>query len=1017
MNPIANRPINSSLPIQQVSYEVKFLKEKDKNGVTKWMKDTMDALEALGRYGFYNNIELRKNYEIMSGRFNVEDYADVFETYDISTTIYQELKLPSFLKHYDITTKAVRLLLGEYIKRPDVIRVVDKSPDTTNEKLRIKKDLVNEYIQGSIQQEITNKLISIGLDPNRDKFSNDQEAQEYQQQIQQKYQEFTPESIERYLTYDYKSKAEHWGQATLSEDLERFRIKEQDQIEFYDMLVADRAFSHIYLTPTGYSLETWNPLSVFHQFNAHNRNVEDLAFVGRILYLSKTEIIDIFGWRMTVEQIESLYPDFQRGEGKGDVFREAFNATMYPWNDYRQYDTLVSALGVSFAETSIGASPYGIPQFGFSPGTDGTNYIFTQSDIVQVTQAYWKSQRRIGMLTLEDGSVEVVDETFDPKLFGLKEVKTSFKDSGEPNSVVWTWITESWQGVKINVNYNKDQSPEDRTAIYIDIRPCEFQFRGNDVREMWNCKLPVVGQVFNNRNGRSQSLVDLLKPYQVMVNAFYNQAYQIGQKNNGKFALLGASLLPSVKDWGGEESSEKFMTIANNLGFMVVDDTPNNPGGVQSLQYSGKVVDLDESDRIQRLINLCMLIEQQGFMQIGITPQRQGSITSSETATGTQTAVNNSYAVTEIYFEQFSNYRRRKLQMLLEMSQYVQSDGEGDITLDWTTSDLGRSFIQVNKADILLKTLGVYLMNSAEIQRKKQIIEELILKNNQTLMPFSKLMDIIRLESLADIQRRIEEQEKKQQEQQQAQQEQAMQLEKEKLDREDANKEADRQNKLQVAQIQAQNRLDAVTLQGIANEGSFSQEVDTTDKLIAQRELALKESQIATQNAMQQSLATQKILEGYRKEKMEDKKLKSTEKLKKDEASWKREIEKEKNEGIDKQSRNQELMQKRKIEADEKLAKLKGELEKQKKDKELEVLDKKIEIIKAEVEANKKKLVEEVKQVKTKTDTENQLGKVKIDVQKKLGDISVNEKKQLSEAKIEQKKKEIKIKPKINPKK
>ena len=137
-----NRPINSSLPRQQVSWYVKFEEDKDKNGITKWMKDSIDALEGVGRYVFYNNLELRKNYDIMQGRFNVEDYIDNFEAYDLSSIIYQEMKLPSFLKHYDITTKAVKLLLGEYIKRPDIHQVIAQDLESTNEKLRFKSELV-----------------------------------------------------------------------------------------------------------------------------------------------------------------------------------------------------------------------------------------------------------------------------------------------------------------------------------------------------------------------------------------------------------------------------------------------------------------------------------------------------------------------------------------------------------------------------------------------------------------------------------------------------------------------------------------------------------------------------------------------------------------------------------------------------------------------------------------------------------------------------------------------------------
>lgn len=935
-----NRPVNSSLPAQQVSWKVKFEKEKDQNGFTKWMKDSMDALESVGRYSFYNNIELRKNYEIMQGRFNVEDYIDAFEAYDLSTMIYQEMKLPSFLKHYDITTKAVKLLLGEFIKRPDITKVVAKDLDSSNEKLRIKSDLVWSYLKQEINKEITNKLYQQGIDPNKNDFKDEEEAAQYKEAIQQKYQELTPDSIEKYLLYDFRSAGEHWGQATLSDDIERFRVREQDISEFYDMCISDRSFSHLYLTPSGYSIETWNPLTVFYQYNTQNKNIEDLAYCGRILYMSKTEIIDYFGWRMTQDQIEALYPEYQKGISQGSVYKEAFNATMYPFGDYREYDTLVTAVGQAVAETNISGSPYGIPQFGFYPGTDGTNYIFTQADIVQVTQAYWKSQRKVGKLNIqnpETGEIttQMVDEFFEPKLFDITEIKESYKDSDEPNTIAWTWITEVWQGVKINVNYQKMQTAEDRNAIYIDIKPCEFQFRGNDPRFIYNCKLPVCGQIFNNRNGRSQSVVDLLKPYQILVNAFYNQAYHVAQKNNGKFFIMGASLLPNVKDWGGEESQEKFMTIAQNLGLAIVDDSTS--AQAQSMQYGLKVMDMDESDRIQRLINLAMLVEQQGFMQLGITPQRQGSIQASETATGTQAAVNNSYAITEIYFEQFSNYRRRKLQMMLELAQYVEGQGEGDVVKQYTTSDLGRAFIKVNSTDLLLKDFGVYLMNSAEQQRKKDLVEQLLLKNNQSLMPLSKLIQTVRLDSLADIQKKLEEQEVEMQKQEQAKQQQAMEMQQQQLQAQAEEADKARAFEAEQNELDRQNKIMIEKLRGIAAEGSYSPTVDTTPLLIKQSELDLKKSQMSADQALknQQMVAAQ--IEAYRKQKADDKKHEAEVGFKKKELSLKEkemqnkiDIEDKKIKQIEIQNKNQEKLANQKAKLDKEMADKKIQLEKAK---------------------------------------------------------------------------------------
>lgn len=1043
-----NRPVNSSLPAQQVSYTVKFNKDKDKNGLTKWQKDCLDSLESVGRYSFYNNIELRKNYEIMQGRFNVEDYIDAFEAYDLSTMIYQEMKLPSFLKHYDVTTKAVKLLLGEFIKRPDITKVVAKDVESSNERLRVKSDLVWSYLKQEINKEITNKLYQQGIDPNKNDFKDEEEAAQYKEAIEQKYQELTPDSIEKYLLYDFRSSAEHWGQATLSDDIERFRIREQDINEFYHMCVADRSFSHLYLTPSGYAIETWNPLNVFYQYNTQNKNIEDLAYCGRIIYMSKTEIIDYFAWRMTQDQIEALYPEYQKGISQGSVYKEAFNATMYPFGDYREYDTLVTAVGQAVAETNISGSPYGIPQFGFYPGTDGTNYIFTQADIVQVTQAYWKSQRKIGKLNIQNPETgelvtQIVDEFFDPKLFGVTEVKESYKDSDEPNSVCWTWITEVWQGIKINVNYQKMQTAEDRNAIYIDIRPCEFQFRGNDPRFIYNCKLPVCGSIFNNVNGRSQSVVDLLKPYQIMVNAFYNQAYQVAQKNNGKFYIMGASLLPNVKDWGGEEAQEKFMTMATNIGLAIVDDSTS--AQAQSMQYGLKVLDMDESDRITRLINLAMLVEQQGFMQLGITPQRQGSIQASETATGTQTAVNNSYAITEIYFEQFSNYRRRKLQMLLELAQYVEGQGEGDVVKQYTTSDLGRAFIKVNSTDLLLKDFGVYLMNSAEQQRKKDLIEQLILKNNQSLMPLSKLVQMVRLDSLADIQKKLEEQEAEMQKQAQADEEKKIQLEQQKIEVEAAEREKDRQKDIYIAELKANTDLQKTTLQGIANESSYDPNADLTDKLIAQKDIALKEQDINSKNFLAQQQLLNQQLDSYRKQKLEKDKMESDKKLNADEAKWKKDLETQKNEGIILQNKNQEKMQMEKIKADKALqeSKHKAELELKNKDKELKELDlalRKLELenskkeMNMELKAKEKEIKLEEKMADTKASSIEKIANAKAEEARKLALIKAKEAQQSTSLKMEQneeahkfklkeqkeqhkqKLKQIKIKPKINKK-
>ena len=56
-------------------------------------------------------------------------------------------------------------------------------------------------------------------------FKTEEEASQYKQEIEQRYQEMTPESIEKYMRYDYRSAAESWGQAVLSNAIQQFNLK------------------------------------------------------------------------------------------------------------------------------------------------------------------------------------------------------------------------------------------------------------------------------------------------------------------------------------------------------------------------------------------------------------------------------------------------------------------------------------------------------------------------------------------------------------------------------------------------------------------------------------------------------------------------------------------------------------------------------------------------------------------------------------------------------------------------
>ena len=917
-----SKPLNASLPRQQLTLKKK-LEEMDKYGNSKWMKDCLDSLEALGRYQFYQNLALRDNYRIVSKEFDLKHYMDSSNYYDITSAVTQEFEVPYHLKHYDIIGKAIMMLVGEYVKKPDIFFVRASDSESTNERVRVKTQLLQSYMQQEIQKEITRKLVEMGLDPDRKEFKDEQEAQQYQEEIKQKYKELTPEGIEKYMKYDYRTSAEHWGQAVLSNDRVRFNFKELEKVEFTDMLIADRCFSHMYLTPTGYNLEYWNPINTFFHQSPEVRYVEEGDYAGRVFYMNKSQAIDRFGWRMQEEQIRMLYPK-DMTDRAGNVYGEFFNATQFPFPAYRDYANVTTSLGYDpFNNTPVGNLPALTTE---DLNTGFPNYQFATGDLVQITEGYWRSQRRIGFLKTIDPETgepisSMVDDNFVPSQFGVEELKNTSVakglDTQPDNTVLWTWVTHIWQGCKINANFSQSVEDRDRNAIYFDIKPCDFQFKGDYTP--FQPKLPICGGVFNNRNAKSNSLVDLMKPYQIAYNAFMNLAYGIAQRNNGKFFIMDARVLSNFKDWGGEQAAQKAMTIAKELGWLPIDPSSSNlAGGGQFNQFA--VHDLDESDKVSRLIQLAVTFEEQGFKQIGITPQRQGQVQASETATGVQASINNSYSVTEPYFENFYNYKRRKLKMLLDLAQYVASK-EKDIILTYTTSDLGNAFIKTTGTEVMLRDLGVNVDNSQDAIQDLEFAKKIALQNNTTGLPMSALISMISLKSPKDIQKALEDAEDKLNQQKQAEQQHQQEMQQEQIK---AAKEQQAQEQAFEAQQNQLDRENEIRRAMITSMG-FDQDIQGNNMIdvVEQGKLAIDQSKHAFDQSMQTQQMVKSQLDSVRKHQLEKEKVNLTQKqidLKEKEIKSREQQERLKNQGITDQNKNQIQLSNKKHESDMKIA-------------------------------------------------------------------------------------------------
>lgn len=838
------------LPPQSISLKEKLAEVNEDDGEKTWRQQCMDSLEAIGKSQFNSNLKLIENYEMIKGRFIYNHY---FHSEGYESMIEQltaEFELPNYLRHYDIISQVTNTLSGEWQKRPDLFKVRQLGEGAANEYLRTKQEMTMAYVADKINSEINKKLAAQGIDINKQDFESEEEAQQYGEQVNQMRQEMTPEQIQKFMDTDFLTLAEIWGQHQKEYDKELFNLSEKERVEFEDMLVADRCFRHFYITPTGYGQETWNPINVFFHKSPDLIAIEDGDYVGRIFNLSINTIIDRYGYLMSKEDFEMINGIYKKDSTKWNdhQYNWVYNNYMMPFQGYPAVDIMKQSWGKSMNGSDIPEiDPNYLTQL------NENNFFTEREGYYFVTEAYWKTQKKIIKITYIDDEtgqlvVQLVDENYIiPKEF--VESDALFTDDHDVNTYCSTYINEVWKGIKINTGVDKELKKD----LYLAVGPNDFQFKGD--LNIYGCKLPVCGQVFSVRNSRSMSLVDMMKPYQIGYNVAINQLYQLAEKEIGMFAIMDVNMFPNSKDWGGEDSWGKWMLIAKNLGMVPADTSPAN---IQSsLAATGgflpKIMDLNVAGQMVSRMNIAKFFEEQALKQVGFNQYRTGAYSADSTAAGVEQGRSASYNQTESYFTNFSNYLRRAHQMSLGIAQYVQSQKE-EVTFTYIKSDMSRAFIKMFGMDLLLADIGVFVSNSQENARQLEMIRKFALENNTAGLSPVDVADVITMNSPQEIRRQL----KTSFDAMQKQAAEANEIKKQEIE---AFKEAE-QNKLQEKARQfdelMENNLDRVRLaQGAAiinTDNDLPEQIDTS------REDSMKAAQASsTSDIQRQRLELDKV--------------------------------------------------------------------------------------------------------------------------------------------------------------
>ena len=747
-----------------------------------------------------------KNYDLVKGILRSEDFYEDDNVQGFAGMLEGDLDLPSYVKHYSILTTPINELVGELTKRPDTYKVKAFDDDSKAEELEFKTMLMQEFIMMKAKEKI---------------MSQNPEATE------QEIQELTMKEIEDDLI-DYTSQAEKWANHVLTALKAEFNLKELSEEAFRDLLIAARQFYHIYEdnSNTGFNIEVLNPKQTWFLTTPDMKYTTDVTGRGKGAYASGTvkvmelsEIIEAVP-ELTKKEIDHLRKGIE-DEGLISARESNLSNGAQPGIDsitYDTYDPLVLQARMMI-ESEMKENNDELRDFlGLQSNVSSFGYKYV------VVTGYWIGKKKIGELTIQNkqtGELEttLVDEKYIPGSHP-EEVK-----------IVWGWVNQLYQGRKI----------------------------GPDVYHMKPYKLlpylPIIGTVHEQKNTEARSLVDLMKPFQVLYNIAVNQLYELLNKEIGNVASINIRRVPRVKDGDGQDDIDVWEMDARERGIIFDDDSPENTKSPVSNQSVARNVDLTRTNEIQSRYNLAVQMKNECWELIGMSKQRMGSVSASETATGTNTAIQQSYSQTEPLFVAHEYVMGQLYQGMVDAAQYIEGS-KPESTISYVTSEGQSAFISVTGADIALRDLKVFLTNRPEDQKMFNEVRQL---SQAVLQNGGSLYDVIEMystQSVRDLKRSFkkirdkqmemmeQQQALEQQKLEQAQQQSEAQIRQEQeqamieMENENHQNELDRLNKKELAIITATG-YGQIETSDVNNDGI--QDVLEVEKITAERDKLNKE--------------------------------------------------------------------------------------------------------------------------------------------------------------------------------
>ena len=328
----------------------------------------------------------------------------------------------------------------------------------------------------------------------------------------------------------------------------------------------------------------------------------------------------------------------------------------------------------------------------YNSNLDWIQYDTSAGVKVRLIHGEWKSIRAI--------KVKVSPNKYDPDNPFRKMVKDTYK-ARKGEEIETKYVDDIWEGTKIG------------GRIVVNCRRRPNQVRSVD--DAGTTPLSYTGCIHNLSSGRVTSLVDVLKHIQMLYNVVMYHIELTLSRAGGKAVVYDVSQMPSNI---GMDMQTVLYHIKND-GIIPINSRDEGADTARFNQF--QQVDFTLSNSVQQLMNLKLMLEQTAGQVCGISPQREGAVSQYEAVGNVQRTVLQSNLVTEGWFFQHSEVKKRVIEKTCNLMKIAWADGK---KAGYILGDGGFKMLSVFP-DVALNDYGIYITEGGKEDAIKQAITQL----------------------------------------------------------------------------------------------------------------------------------------------------------------------------------------------------------------------------------------------------------------------------------------------------